>query len=96
MKIDAAITLAPAAGQVGDISDVPVTYYEVPTEDTVMHRITQGPDGNIWFTELAADKLGRLEFIDAATAAKRPLPLLKKSRDADAPRKIRRQPEVCG
>lgn len=96
VKIDAAITLAPASGQVGDISDVPVTYYEVPTEDSVMHRITQGPDGAIWFTELAADKLGRLEFLDAATAAKRPAPLLKKAKDADAPRKIRPQPQICG
>jgi len=96
VKIDAAITLAPDMGQAGDISNVPVTYYEVPTADTVMHRITQGPDGNIWFTELAADKLGRLEFLDAATAVKRPSPLHKKAKDADTPRKIRPQPEVCG
>jgi virginiamycin B lyase len=32
----------------------------VPTRDTVMHRIVQGPDGNVWFTELNADKVGRL------------------------------------
>lgn len=94
VKIDASIVLAPASGPAGDISNVPVTYYEVPTPDTVMHRITQGPDGNIWFTELAADKLGRLEFLDAATAAKRPL--LKKAKDPDTPRKIRPQPQICG
>jgi len=26
----------------------------------VMHRIVQGPDGNIWFTELATNKVGVL------------------------------------
>ena len=96
VKIDAVITLAPASGPTGDLSAVPVTYYEVPTQDTVMHRITQGPDGNIWFTELAADKLGRLEFLDAATAAKRARPLPKKANSPETPRKIRPQPEVCG
>jgi hypothetical protein len=25
-----------------------------------MHRIIQGPDGNIWFTELNAEKVGKL------------------------------------
>ncbi len=95
VRIDASVTLAPHAGQTGDISDVPITFYEVPTPDTVMHRITQGPDGNIWFTELAADKLGRLEFLDPA-AARRPRPQLQKSPAPDGPRKIRPQPEVCG
>ena len=37
-----------------------VTFYEVPTRNAVMHRIIQGPDGNIWFTELAANKVGKL------------------------------------
>ncbi len=44
----------------GDLSGVPITYYRTPSSDTVMHRIRQGPDGNIWFTELHADQLGRL------------------------------------
>ena len=38
----------------------PVTRYPVPTRQTVMHRIIQGPDGAMWFTELAANKVGRL------------------------------------
>jgi hypothetical protein len=25
-----------------------------------MHRIAAGPDGAMWFTELAADKVGRI------------------------------------
>jgi virginiamycin B lyase len=36
------------------------TFYPVPTRDTVMHRIIQGPDGHLWFTEMHADKVGRL------------------------------------
>ena len=43
-----------------DISKVPITYYKVPTTQTVMHRIVQGPDGNIWFTELGSNKVGKL------------------------------------
>lgn len=39
---------------------LPMTFYPVPTHDTVMHRIIQGPDGNMWFTELKADKVGKL------------------------------------
>ena len=96
VKIDASITLAPVSGQVGDLSDIPVTFYEVPTPDTVMHRITQGPDGNIWFTELAVDQVGRLEFLDASAAAQRPKPLLKKPKAPDAPRRLRPQPQFCG
>jgi virginiamycin B lyase len=30
------------------------------TTDAVIHRVTAGPDGGMWFTELAADKLGRV------------------------------------
>jgi virginiamycin B lyase len=43
-----------------DISKVAFTFYEVPTRRTVMHRIIYGPDGNIWFTEMMSDKVGRL------------------------------------
>jgi len=39
---------------------VPVTFYKVPTTQTVMHRIVQGPDGNMWFTELGSNKVGKL------------------------------------
>jgi virginiamycin B lyase len=96
VRLDASLTLAPYTAAVGAISDVPVTFYEVPTADTVMHRITHGPDGAIWFTELAADQLGRLELVPATEAAARPRPLLKKAPAADAPRKIRPQPQICG
>ena len=34
--------------------------FKVPTANTVMHRIIQGPDRAMWFTEMHADKVGRL------------------------------------
>lgn len=43
-----------------DLSRVPITYYRVPSAQTIMHRILQGPDGNIWFTELGTNKVGKL------------------------------------
>jgi virginiamycin B lyase len=36
------------------------TFFDVPTRKTVMHRIILGPDGNMWFTELTANKVGRI------------------------------------
>lgn len=38
-----------------------VTTYEVPTQKAVMHRIIQGPDKNMWFTELKSDRVGRVD-----------------------------------
>ena len=38
------------------------TAYEVPTRQTVMHRIIQGPDKNMWFTELKADRIGQVKL----------------------------------
>jgi virginiamycin B lyase len=56
VRLDKAINNSPA----GDLSRIPINYYEVPTRLTVMHRIIEGPDGNMWFTELGADKLGKV------------------------------------
>jgi virginiamycin B lyase len=56
IRIDKSIlTTSPA-----DISKVAITFYKVPTTQTVMHRIVQGPDGNIWFTELGSNKVGKV------------------------------------
>ncbi len=44
----------------GDLTGVPVEYFRAPTKGTVMHRIVEGPDGNMWFTELAANQVGRV------------------------------------
>jgi len=44
----------------GDLTSVPVTWFKAPSRGTVMHRITQGPDGNIWFSELGLNRIGRI------------------------------------
>jgi virginiamycin B lyase len=56
VKIDKSILTAKAM----DISRVPFTFYEVPSRSTVFHRIIQGPDGSMWFTEMNANKVGKL------------------------------------
>lgn len=44
----------------GDLSDVPIAFYRAPSRGTVMHRITQGPDKAIWFSELGLNRIGRV------------------------------------
>jgi virginiamycin B lyase len=56
VKIDKAILTAKPS----DISRIPVTFYAVPTQLTVFHRIMLGPDNNLWFTEMNANKVGKL------------------------------------
>ncbi len=56
IRIDKSILTAAAS----DISKVPFTYYKTPSTQTVMHRIVQDPDGDIWFTELGINKVGKL------------------------------------
>lgn len=46
----------------GDLSDVAVTFYKARSRGTIMHRIVQGPDDNIWFSELGLDRIGRLRL----------------------------------
>lgn len=42
------------------ISSLAFTYHPAPTRATVMHRIAQGRDGAMWFTEMGTDKVGRV------------------------------------
>ncbi len=44
----------------GNVDNVTFTYHTTPSTDTVMHRIVLGPDGALWFTELATNRLGRI------------------------------------
>ena len=44
----------------GNLDNVTFTYHTTPSTDTVMHRIVLGPDGALWFTELATNRLGRI------------------------------------
>ena len=36
------------------------TFFRAPTQATVMHRIIAGPDGEMWFTEMHADRVGKV------------------------------------
>jgi virginiamycin B lyase len=54
------IARAGLAGGPSGLARTHFTFYPVPTRDTVMHRIIEGPDRNLWFTEMRADKVGRL------------------------------------
>jgi virginiamycin B lyase len=56
VRLDRALMEATA----GDLSNVAVHYYKAPSQRTVMHRITQGPDGNIWFSELGLNRIGKV------------------------------------
>ena len=56
VKLSSDILNAPA----GDLSHVAVTRYQVPSTKTIFHRIDLGSDGNMYFTELGLDKVGRL------------------------------------
>ncbi|MES2444989.1 MAG: hypothetical protein V4574_19360 [Pseudomonadota bacterium] len=46
--------------QDGDMTGVGIEYFKAPSKGSVMHRIIQGPDGNIWFTELGLNQVGRV------------------------------------
>jgi virginiamycin B lyase len=54
----------------GDISSVLITRYQVESEGTVFHRIVLGDDGDMWFTELALNNIGKVRIFS------NPAPLL--------------------
>lgn len=54
------IDRAGLAGAPSGLMAAHFTVYPVPSRDTVMHRIIAGPDGAMWFTEMRADRLGRI------------------------------------
>jgi virginiamycin B lyase len=43
-----------------DISGVPFSTHTLPSKKTVMHRIKMDYAGNLWFTEMMTDKLGKI------------------------------------
>jgi len=47
-------------------------YFSIPTAGSVPHRITVGPDGAIWFTESATNRIGRITL--AGTVAEYQIP----------------------
>ena len=51
-----------------------VTAYTIPTPNSSPGGIAAGPDGNLWFTERAGNKIGRISPIGTITEF--PLPTL--------------------
>jgi virginiamycin B lyase len=45
----------------GGLTATDFACFPVATADTVMHRIARAPDGTLWFTEMNANKVGRLD-----------------------------------
>ncbi|HRW09256.1 MAG TPA: hypothetical protein P5121_29350 [Caldilineaceae bacterium] len=56
IKIDRAILTASPS----DLSGIPISFYQVPTAETGMHRIILGLNGTLWFTELRTNKVGKI------------------------------------
>ncbi len=46
-----------------DLSGVPFTTHTIPSKMSMMHRIRIAPDGNLWFTEMMTDKLGKIKLV---------------------------------
>ncbi|MEM5527259.1 hypothetical protein WN093_00380 [Gammaproteobacteria bacterium AS21] len=56
IKLSNDILSAPA----NDMTSVITRFYQVPSKKSVFHRIKLGTDGNIWFTQLAQDNIGKV------------------------------------
>ena len=56
-----------------NMTGLPIDYYELPTKNTVLHRISVAPDEDesVWFTELASDRLGTIKFRERVFTRKR-------------------------
>lgn len=58
VKVDKAIlSKSPAQMSMSDFH-----FFTTPTRSSVLHRIVQGPDGNMWYTALKADKIGKVNI----------------------------------
>ena len=47
--------MCPAAAGLGGVAEFPI-----PTATSISQEIVLGPDGNLWFTEQTADRIGRI------------------------------------
>lgn len=63
-KHDPTSTHSKGTGRRVNMTGLPIEYYELPTKNTILHRISVGPDDSVWFTELGADRLGTIEVAD--------------------------------
>jgi virginiamycin B lyase len=44
------------------LSGVPYSTYVAPSRGVMFHRIRMGVDGNLWFTEMMTDRIGKVEL----------------------------------
>src|SRR4051812_36530243 len=58
----------------GATSTGAIKEYAIPTADSNPQRIATGPDGNLWFTEAAGNKIGRITTSGAITEFPVPTP----------------------
>ena len=49
-------------------SGVPFTTYLLPSRRSMMHRIRPDKEGNLWFTEMATDKVGKMTIMVTSVA----------------------------
>jgi virginiamycin B lyase len=56
IKIDKAIH----GEGITSLSSIPCTTHTIPSRNSMMHRIRMDYDGNLWFTEMMTDKLGKI------------------------------------
>lgn len=54
-----------------NMTGLPIEYYELPTKNTILHRIAIDPDERVWFTELGADRIGTIKVGGTRTHEKR-------------------------
>ncbi len=61
---DPTSTYKPGRDSVVNMTGTPIDYFELPTKNTVLHRISLAPDEeeSVWFTELLSDRLGTISF----------------------------------
>ena len=65
----------PASAAIGRITpDGVITEFPIPTPSSVPRDITEGPDGNLWFTETAANQIGRITPAGVITEFPLPTP----------------------
>jgi hypothetical protein len=48
------------------LSGVSYRTFVVPSADAMLHRIRLGRDGNLWFTEMRTDRIGKVESADSS------------------------------
>jgi streptogramin lyase len=73
MRIPSVAVVAWLAGTLASgVAAQTITEYPIPTADSYLHGITAGPDGNLWFIESAARRIGRIT--PAGVVTEFPLP----------------------